>query len=123
MGVLHRYIDREGGFAWEDLRARPYVGDSGGVGRRVDLLGAAEGVAGFALRYFELPPGSASTLDRHAHDHGIVILKGRARIRLGANEVEAGYGDVLYIPPHEEHQLWNPGPETLGFLCIRTGGA
>jgi quercetin dioxygenase-like cupin family protein len=82
------------------------------------LIGPAEKAPNFALRYFEIEPGGWSSLDRHAHDHGVVILRGRGQVLLGAETFKVAFGDVVYIPPHEVHQFKSVGDEPLGFLCV-----
>jgi quercetin dioxygenase-like cupin family protein len=117
MGVLHRHISRDRNDDWEGVSVERY--EDGGVvlGTKRVLIGRRDGAASFSLRYFEIPPGGKSSLDRHAHDHGVYILKGRACVLMGQETVEAGPGDVLYIPPDEPHQFENIGDEPLGFLC------
>ena len=97
--------------------AEPYEGEGAAGGTRCVLIGPREGAANFSLRYFEIAAGGHSSLDRHAHDHGVFILHGRARVKMGDEVVEAGEGDAIYIPPNEEHQLTNIGTGPLGFLC------
>jgi quercetin dioxygenase-like cupin family protein len=117
MGVLHRYMGKDGNYEWEGVPVEKYE-DGGAVGgtKRV-LIGSPDGAANFALRYFEIAPGGRSSLDRHGHDHGVFILRGKARVRMGWEVVEVGVGDVLYVPPDEQHQFENIGDEPLGFLC------
>ncbi len=116
MGVIHRH---RGQFEWEgvELDRYPPERDMKGVSIRW-LIGAAEKAPNFALRYFEVEPGGWTSLDQHAHDHGVMVLKGRGRVRLGESEFEVAFGDVVYIPPCEVHQLKCVGSESLGFLCI-----
>ena len=57
-------------------------------------------------------------MERHPHDHGVFILRGRARVRLGSEEVEVGPRDVVYVPGNELHQFQAIGDEPLGFLCV-----
>jgi len=117
MGVLRRHIGRAGDPDWEGVPIEQY--EDGGVllGTKRVLIGRRDGAASFSLRYFEIPPRGKSSLDRHAHDHGVYILKGKARVLMGEEKVEAGAGDVLYIPPDEPHQFENIGDGPLGFLC------
>ncbi len=70
------------------------------------------------MRYFEITSGGQSSLDRHEHDHGVYILKGRARVLLGEDVHDVGPGDVVYIAPYEQHQFVCIGEDTLGFLCV-----
>jgi quercetin dioxygenase-like cupin family protein len=122
MGVIHRY---KGQFDWEGVSRDRYPPerDMEGVSVRW-LIGPAEEAPHFALRYFEVEPGGWTSLDRHAHDHGVMILRGRGQVLLGEGEadgsspVEVGFGDVVYIPPYEVHQFKNTGDQVLGFLCV-----
>lgn len=115
MGVIHRY---NGDFDWEGVSLGHYASD-GIKGASVRwLIGPAENAPNFAMRYFEIEPGGRSALDQHAHDHGVMILRGRGIVQLGEEEFEIGFGDVVYIPPDEVHQFTAAGDEPLGFLCI-----
>ena len=119
MGIVHKQIGRHGDFAWEGVRTEPYRGDGVSEGSfRTVLIGPNEGAPHFAIRYFEIPPKGQSSFEQHVHDHGIVILRGRARVRLGAEEQEVAAGDAIYIPPNEPHQFQSIGDEPLGFLCV-----
>lgn len=118
MGVLHRRIGRLKAYRWKNLPFETYEGEGASGGTKCVLIGQRDGAANFSLRYFEIAPGGQSSLDCHAHDHGVFVLHGRAQVRMGADTVEAGEGDVLYIPPHEAHQLVNIGTGPLGFLCV-----
>ncbi len=92
------------------------AGDAGGT--KQVLIGPDDGAANFAVRYFEIAPGGASSLDTHAHDHGVVILRGRGTVRLGGERHAVGVGDVVYVSPGDVHQFESTGPEPLGFLCV-----
>lgn len=96
----------------------PYEGPGGVCGSRRVLIGPRERAPYFVIRYFELPPGCRSQLDCHPHDHGVVVLRGRARVQLGEEHFEVGPGDVIYIAPLETHQFVNIGEEPFGFLCV-----
>ena len=117
MGILRRHIGKGGKDEWEGVPVEQY--EDGGVvlGTKRVLIGSQDGAAHFNLRYFEIPPGGKSSLDRHAHDHGVYILKGKTRVLMGKETVEAGVGDVIYISSDEPHQFENIGDEPLGFLC------
>ncbi len=116
MGVVHRY---ENGFDWDGVSQSRYPPDKEMRGVSVRwLIGPEERAPNFCLRYFEIEPGGWSSLDRHAHDHGVMILRGRGQVQLGEETFEVAFGDVIYIPPHEAHQFKNAGDEPLGFLCV-----
>ena len=116
MAIIHRYKDQ---FDWEGvpLGRYPPGKEIEGVSVRW-LIGPAEQAPNFAVRYFEVEPGGWTSLDQHAHDHGVVILRGRGRVLLGQEEHPVSFGDVIYIPGNEVHQIRNPEQEPLGFLCV-----
>ena len=115
MGVIHRY---QGDFDWEGVNLGFYASE-GIKGASVRwLIGPAEKAPNFALRYFEVEPGGYTALDQHPHDHGVMIMRGQARVLLGEEEFEVAHGDVVYVPPNEVHQFRSIGEEPLGFLCI-----
>lgn len=119
MGIVHKKLGQSGGFAWAGVRVEPYRGGGATEGScRTVLIGPDEGAPHFAIRYFEIPPKGQSSFEQHAHDHGIVILRGRARVLLGSEVQEVAPGDAIYIAPNEPHQFETIGDEPLGFLCV-----
>ena len=106
MGEVHRLRD-DG--SWEGVAPRAYAG-----GRRHDLIVGPS----YRVRYFEVGPGERTRLERHAHDHGVVIERGRALVTLGDDRHELGPGDVVYVAPDELHGFEAIGDEPLGFICV-----
>jgi quercetin dioxygenase-like cupin family protein len=116
VNTIHRY---QGAFNWEDAAPGEYPPDKDMQGVSVRwLIGPAEDAPNFALRYFEVAPGGWTSLDQHAHDHGVFILRGRGQVLLGKEQHNVSFGDIVYIPPHAVHQLRNSGDEPFGFLCV-----
>jgi quercetin dioxygenase-like cupin family protein len=121
MGVIHRYDCIENGeLRWRDIPVRAYGPENSGADRatRQILIGTDENSLNFHMRYFAVQPGGYTSLDQHAHDHGVYVLHGRARLRLGDDEHELDAGDVVYIPGNEVHQFFTLGEEPFGFLCV-----
>ena len=119
MGVVHRYKgDGASEFDWENVEAEAYPRGGAVGGSMRGVIGPEDGAQNFAMRYFEITPGGQSSFDRHEHDHGVFILKGKARVLMGWEVHEVGPGDVVYIEPNEQHQFESIGEETLGFLCV-----
>ena len=115
VGVLHR---KTGEREWEVVAARAYEDPAvAGVEGR-ELIGAAEGAPHWRLRHFHFPGGGRTARERHPHDHGVYVLAGRARVTLGEETVEAGPGDVVYVPGDELHCFEAVGPEGLDFICV-----
>jgi quercetin dioxygenase-like cupin family protein len=118
MGIVHKYKGEEHDFDWEGVIEKRYqAADVRGVSAKV-LVGPAEGAPNFRIRYFRVEPGGCTSLDQHAHDHGVFILHGRASVLLGNEEVEVEARDVVYVPGDEIHQFRALGQEPLGFLCV-----
>lgn len=118
MAVIHRFTGKEGNFNWEGAVPRNYTkpGTKNSDGKV--LIGRADGAKQFIIRYFRVAPDGWTALESHPHDHGVFILHGRARVRLGEQETEVGPRDVIFIGPNEAHQLHPVGDEPLGFLCV-----
>jgi quercetin dioxygenase-like cupin family protein len=70
------------------------------------------------LRYFEVAPGGYSTLERHEHVHGVMILRGAADVLVGDAVKPVKAFDLVHIPPMTWHQFRTVGDEPMGFLCM-----
>ena len=108
-----------GGFRWEGIPLQPYKGEGEpfrDVTRQV-LFGGEDAGPG-EPRYFEVGPGGWTTLERHAHVHQVVVLRGRGRALVGDRVLELGRLDLLCVPPRSWHQLRAATDEPLGFLCL-----
>lgn len=70
------------------------------------------------LRYFEVQPGAASRLEKHEHEHYVVVRSGigYAIIDHDVSELEAN--DVVYVGPLILHQFVNRGDTPFGFYCF-----
>jgi quercetin dioxygenase-like cupin family protein len=112
MGSVHRRLP-DG--SWEGVARRDYA--QAGVERH-ELIGPEDGAAAYRVRYFRVAPGARTALERHPHDHGVVIEEGRARVTLGDEHHELGAGDVVYVAGGELHCFEALGDEPLGFVCV-----
>ncbi len=111
-------------FAWEGISPLVYkehAGDAPGMGWRGVTrysLGRPPYIdAQFALRYFEIAPDGYSSLEKHAHVHLVVVIRGRGRALVGEHVFELKPFDIVYVPPHTPHRWINPYCEPFGFLC------
>lgn len=121
MSTIHRSGTGERGeLRWQGVAVREYGASNSGADRatRQVMIGLEEGSPHFHLRYFAVQPGGYTSLDQHAHDHGVYVMHGRARLRLGDEQHEIESGDVVYISGNEIHQFFTLGDEPFGFLCI-----
>ena len=116
MGVIHRRSGSAAG--WEGVEPQAYDDASLAGVRKHELIGEAEGARQYRMRYFEVPSGGRTARERHAHDHGVMIVTGRARVTLGEATHEVGEGDVVYVPGDELHCFEALGDAPLGFVCV-----
>jgi quercetin dioxygenase-like cupin family protein len=70
------------------------------------------------MRYFEVAPGGYSTLERHQHTHGVMILRGQADVLVGRQIRPVKTFDLVHIPAMTWHQFRTRGDEPMGFLCM-----
>jgi mannose-6-phosphate isomerase-like protein (cupin superfamily) len=109
-------------FRWEGVDVLPYKEDDRALFRAVtrQVLFSDPGQRS-ELRYFEVAPGGFSTLERHAHPHSVLILRGRGHCLVG-NEVRTlATHDLVAVPPMTWHQFRATAGEPLGFLCMVDG--
>jgi quercetin dioxygenase-like cupin family protein len=81
------------------------------------LISSQEGPH-FALRRFVMEPGGGMPNHTNTVEHEQYVLRGRARIGIGAEEFEVAAGDVVFIPEGAPHWYQNIGEENFEFLCI-----
>ncbi len=115
-----RLIRYRGDFRWRGVRQETYKTEKGSwasVTRNV-LIGSRGESARFHLRYFEIAPGGYSSLEWHRHEHVVICIRGRGKVRMGEKSYGIGYLDTVYISPRTVHQLHNPYEEPFGFFCI-----
>src|SRR5438128_1646896 len=89
------------GFRWPEVPAEQYA-PAGGSFRKVTrhvLLGEGEGEGAlrFITRYFEIAPGGCSSLERHAHPHSVVVLRGAGKVLLEGQVHELRPTDCVYV--------------------------
>jgi quercetin dioxygenase-like cupin family protein len=70
------------------------------------------------LRYFEMAPGGYSTLERHAHVHAVMILRGEGECLVAGEVYKISANDLVTIEPMTWHQFRANAGGPLGFLCM-----
>jgi quercetin dioxygenase-like cupin family protein len=111
-------------FRWQDIEPEAYkfaLGDFRGMGwrgvTRFTLAGPPTVSARFELRYFELAPGGYSSLEKHAHAHFIVTLRGTGKALVADHVYDLTPFDVMHVPALTPHRWLNDGDKPFGFLC------
>lgn len=116
----NRLYRHSGDFNWRGIKVekyKPYGADWQEIIRQVIIGSHGEGTR-FHLRYFEISPGGFSSFETHCHEHVVIGIRGRGKVRLGRRLVQIGFLDTLYISPDTPHWLFNPFGEPFGFFCI-----
>lgn len=88
-----------------------------GVIMRV-VAGPAEGAPNFAMRIFEIRPGSSTPAHSHAWEHEVFVVSGRGAFRGGNTEELLADGDTVLVMPDEPHCFVNTGDELLVLICV-----
>jgi ribulose-bisphosphate carboxylase large chain len=111
----------QAGFRWDGRSAVAYK-QNGSLPfkdvSRTELVGQHGEQTAFDVRYFEIAPGGYSSLEKHAHTHVIIGLRGAGTLDSRGEQRSIQPFDIDYIPPLAVHQLHNHGDEPFGFLCI-----
>lgn len=106
---------------WSHIPIEPYKKDTTsykGISRR-ELVGKRGESTDFHVRYFEIEKGGYSTLEKHQHEHAVIVMRGQGQVRMGCHLSDLKLGDVVYVSPDDPHQFLNlDHEEPFGFLCI-----
>jgi quercetin dioxygenase-like cupin family protein len=88
-----------------------------GVVMRV-VAGPADGAPTFAMRVFEIQPGSATTDHSHAWEHEVFVVSGRGVVRSDDKERQLNEGDAVMVLPNEPHCFANNSDDMLRLICV-----
>lgn len=118
-----RRVVRSTGSGWEGVPVEGYrPGAAVGVERHTIIGGRKSDAAAPGpskeLRYFELQPGAVSRLEKHEHEHFVIVKRGLGYAVIGQSVTEIAANDVIYVGPLELHQFVNRGDEPFGFYCF-----
>jgi mannose-6-phosphate isomerase-like protein (cupin superfamily) len=106
-------------YRWQEVDLLPYKEDGRALFKSItrQTLFAHPELDG-ELRYFEVAPGGFSTLERHEHMHGVLILRGSGQCMVGDDIRDIGTNDLVTVPAMTWHQFRATAGEPLGFLCM-----
>lgn len=82
------------------------------------LIDRETGAPNFSMRLFEMGAGGSTPRHTHPWEHEVFILSGAGVVLGDDGERPFKPGDVLFVPPGEEHQFKNTGDEVARFLCL-----
>jgi mannose-6-phosphate isomerase-like protein (cupin superfamily) len=109
---------------WDGIEPAGYTPETPGTGvARHTILGGrksnpSEPGPKMELRYFEVAPGAASRLEKHEHEHYVIVRRGYGYAVIDDTATEIGPNDVIYVGPLELHQFVNRADEPFGFYCF-----
>jgi mannose-6-phosphate isomerase-like protein (cupin superfamily) len=63
-------------------------------------------------------PGHGPRLHKHPYDETWVVIAGNLTFQAGDQQLEAGPGDIVIIPPETPHKFTNRGPRPANLVCI-----
>jgi len=118
MSVVHPFNDKNGPYRWEGVDSLPLQIDGIEGAVKNILIGDKEGAPHFIMRYFELAPGGHSRLEQHAHEHEVIVLRGKGVVQMGEKRHAIAPFDTIYVEGNELHQFTNPYEEPFGFICV-----
>lgn len=109
-----------GEFRWDDVDVHPYKEEGGTHFKSItrQTLFKGDGNLPVEFRYFEMQAGGYSTLERHDHQHLVMIIRGSGQVLVGEEISEIKEHDVVHVPPMTWHQFQATKGEPLGFLCV-----
>lgn len=110
---------KTGSYNWEGVDVLPYKEDSSlfkSITRQTLFRG--ENDLAVEFRYFEIGPGGHSTLERHVHQHAVMIIRGSGEVFVGDQVTPISLHSLVHIPPMTWHQFRATNGEELGFLCV-----
>ena len=110
-------------FRWEGVADRAYKDDPG-VARGMAWQGISRNTlarGSFEVRYFEIAPGGFSSLEKHAHEHAVICVRGLGQALVGGEVHELRPFDLVRSGPWAPHRWVNAGDEPFGFLCSVDG--
>ncbi len=82
------------------------------------VLGKADGIKDFTMRFFELGKGGCTPWYYFEWDHKIFIHAGIGEVLYKDEWIPLSEGYVIHIPADEEHQIRNRGDSTLVIMSI-----
>jgi quercetin dioxygenase-like cupin family protein len=118
-GVRRFQPDPAGDYRWQGVELLRYKDEGSAPFRDITrqvLFAPADQES--ELRYFEIAPGGYSTLERHAHTHAVLILRGRGTVQLGDEVHAIQEHDLVTVDPMTWHQFRAAADSALGFLCL-----
>jgi len=72
----------------------------------------------FGTAWVVVAPGTTSTPHAHDETEMFFIVEGEGEMEVAGEKRSVKAGDTVFIPPHNDHSLTNPGSSRLVFLTV-----
>lgn len=111
-------IHKAGEYQWDGIEVREYKDRPDtflDVTRRTFF---EPNHAQFQVRYFEVGPRGFTSFEQHEHEHCVVVIRGKGKVRLGNEWSDVDLHDTVYVGPNTPHQFRNDSDEPFGILCV-----
>lgn len=124
MGRMKGKVVKVAASGWEGVEATGYrPGDPPTGVARHTLVGSRKERASDAgpsseVRYFDVAPGKCTRLEKHEHEHYVIVHEGRGYVVVDTTVHDVAPGDVIYVGPWDPHQFVARDDEAFGFFCI-----
>lgn len=106
---------RYNGNTWENSKRHEYKGNKDVV--KYVLFGENEGL-NFEVRVFVVEPGGATSLEKHRHQHAVLVLEGEGTAFVGDKVYDIKPFDGIFVPPLTPHQFVANKGSVLKILCV-----
>jgi len=102
-----KIFDQKGMVMPTGRTTRVLVGDNGAVKGRY-----------FCQGYVVIQPNGSIPLHKHEMEETYTVFSGKGVIRVGKEEREINGGNMVLIPPGEDHSLHNTGSEDMHMMFV-----
>jgi len=100
-----------------DIPAQKFGSEAPGASIRWLIDDDHDGAPVYALRMIEIEPGGNSPNHAHPFEHENFVVEGKGRVFFNNEWHDIKPGDVIFVPPGEQHQYVNAGETIFKFLC------
>jgi mannose-6-phosphate isomerase-like protein (cupin superfamily) len=73
-----------------------------------------------SVTWVDVAPGSEQKPHSHDPQQVYVITRGQGRMKVGDDERDVTEGQMVFIPPNQEHGIVNTGDQTLTYISAAT---
>jgi quercetin dioxygenase-like cupin family protein len=101
---------------WTDVPAQQAEGIDGVTVRWV--INEDDGAPHFAMRIFDVQPGSSTPYHKHWWEHEVYVLDGKGIAVQEGGETPIGPGSVILVKGDEMHCFRNEGEHVFRFMCL-----